>query len=347
MSRRVRELHAAILSAGCLFGLVAMGCSKDKILQPDHDSRAFAVSSVVTKVNRADYSGPCPGTFDFSAQITATDSGVVVYRWERSDGWQSPLALVEFTSAGDQTITSSWSPDTHGSFWQRMHVLSPNEILSGQASFTNQCGTTVTARATVVRNGTTCPGTYDFTATIAADAPVNLTYRWEGSDGTLGPWGSLGLAGPPVTVTMSRVMTQNGTFSERVHILAPAQGDSPALDMYSTAASFENHCSGFSATAVASASDGACTDIIEFTANIWTTDQGTVTYRWERSDGQLGPTENLEFGAAGTKTVTTSSPSPTGGAFSEHIHILVPNDVYSNDAVGEPYWDACCWGCID
>ncbi len=339
---------AVLLGAGCSCYLVLAGCSKDTVIPTRPERQGFAVSSVTASVNRANYSGPCPGNFEFSANITANDSGVVVYRWERSDGLNGPLTIAMFSAAGTQTVTSSWSTEGHGSFWQRLHVLAPNEVVSGEAAFTNQCGTTITATAYVapLSNGSTCPGTYDFTANITADAPAYVSYRWEGSDGQIGPWLSLGLQeGNPTTVTMSRVMIQNGTFWERVHILAPVSNQSSPVDVYSTKANFENYCSGFAATATVWASDGACRDVIDFWADITTTGQGTVTYRWERSDGEMGPTETLEFTAAGTQTVTTSSQSPTGGAFSERVHILSPNDKLSNEAIGEPNWDSCCWGC--
>jgi hypothetical protein len=44
-------------------------------------------------------------------------------------------------------------------------------------------------------------------------------------------------------------------------------------------------------------------DCPKVTADITTNGAGTVTYQWTRSDGATGPTESLDFAAAGTKSV--------------------------------------------
>jgi len=68
---------------------------------------------------------------------------------------------------------------------------------------------------------------------------------------------------------------------------------------------------------------------------------GTVTYRWERSDGSTGPTESITFAEIPSQTVTRSWTlgSSSGGCGSEthysgwqRVHILTPNDTFSNKA---------------
>jgi hypothetical protein len=58
----------------------------------------------------------------------------------------------------------------------------------------------------------------------------------------------------------------------------------------------------------------------------------TVTYRWEKSDGVVGPTQNIFFGASSAQTV--SETWQLGASYSgwERLHILAPNDMLSNQA---------------
>ena len=82
--------------------------------------------------------GPCPKTVNFSAIIIASGPGVVTYKWERSDGAIAPTESVTFPSAGAQTVTISWTRGG-GTGWQRLHILIPNDVVSGHLNFTLIC----------------------------------------------------------------------------------------------------------------------------------------------------------------------------------------------------------------
>lgn len=99
------------------------------------------VTSAILNVNPVTYSGACPATFNFTGTITMNGPGTVTYRWERSDGTAKPSQTLTFATAGTQTITDSWTgiTSTLRSGWQRIHVGSPNELFSNQATFTNNC----------------------------------------------------------------------------------------------------------------------------------------------------------------------------------------------------------------
>jgi hypothetical protein len=61
---------------------------------------------------------------------------------------------------------------------------------------------------------------------------------------------------------------------------------------------------------------------------------GTVTYRWERSDGQVKPSQSLVFAAAGSRTVTdqwSSVPISTTNGW-QLVRVGSPNEVLSNQA---------------
>ena len=99
----------------------------------------FAVTSVTVSVNPPAISGPCPQTFTSSAVITVNGPGTVTYQWERSDGVIEPVYSLAFTGAGSQTVAVPWLISASCSGWRRVHILTPNDITSNQASFTLTC----------------------------------------------------------------------------------------------------------------------------------------------------------------------------------------------------------------
>ncbi len=98
-----------------------------------------SVSAVAVRVTPTAYSGACPGNFNFSATITTTGPAVVTYRWERSDGAINPTVTLVFPSAISQTVTDRWTSAPTGTGWERVHILTPNDLNSGVATFTNTC----------------------------------------------------------------------------------------------------------------------------------------------------------------------------------------------------------------
>jgi hypothetical protein len=81
---------------------------------------------------------------------------------------------------------------------------------------------------------------------------------------------------------------------------------------------------------------GFCPHRFIFTGRITTNREGTVRYRWRRSDGSGGAEQTLAFAAAGTKTVSTYwEMGGTMGTYSDRwmqIEVLAPNPLASNRA---------------
>jgi hypothetical protein len=81
---------------------------------------------------------------------------------------------------------------------------------------------------------------------------------------------------------------------------------------------------------------GSCPHRFNFTGRITTNREGTVHYRWLRSDGYTGAEQTLVFTTAGTKTVT--SYWELGGLMGTYrdrwmqIEIVAPNSRTSNQA---------------
>jgi hypothetical protein len=82
-----------------------------------------------------------PTTFNFSTTITTNAAGTVSYQWLRSDGSTGATKSLVFDAAGSKTTTASWAsvPADNYTRWMKLHVLTPNDISSNQASFTISC----------------------------------------------------------------------------------------------------------------------------------------------------------------------------------------------------------------
>jgi hypothetical protein len=102
-------------------------------------SCGFAVTNVTASADPPSYTGACPKTFNFYGVITANGPGTVTYTWERSDGALAPTYSLTFPSAGSATVTDYWQLGASGPHWERLHVFTPNEMVSNQANFTLTC----------------------------------------------------------------------------------------------------------------------------------------------------------------------------------------------------------------
>ncbi|MGC9466965.1 MAG: protein kinase domain-containing protein [Anaerolineae bacterium] len=77
---------------------------------------------------------------------------------------------------------------------------------------------------------------------------------------------------------------------------------------------------------------GGCPATFNFTADITVEGVGTITYRWERSDGASGEEQSLDFASPGTQTVDTSWQLSSEGSHWQRVRILSPAEVVSNQA---------------
>jgi hypothetical protein len=102
---------------------------------------SFAVTSVTASADPPFFSGACPTTVNFYATIAVNGPGTVTYRWEGSDGGFEPTQSISVLDRSE-TVSTSWQLGASGSYWARVHVFTPNEIVSNQASFTLSCAGT-------------------------------------------------------------------------------------------------------------------------------------------------------------------------------------------------------------
>src|SRR5262245_22758461 len=132
---------AAVLLGISVFGVTLTSCGKEHSLTQTLEPKAKGdvVSSVNLAIQPAFYQGECPAIFSIAGEITMSDSGAVMYRWERSDGNVSEPGFVWFPAPGTKSVATAWSPPAPGSYWERLHVLIPDDVVSSRIGFVDQC----------------------------------------------------------------------------------------------------------------------------------------------------------------------------------------------------------------
>ncbi len=186
----------------------------------------FAVTSVVANSTPATFSGSCPKTFTFYATITVNGPGTVTYRWERSDGGYSDVQSLTFSQAGAKIATFQWDLGQTASGWHRIHILTPYDAASNPVYYTLNCnsGSLVTGIIVGIDEFPftgPCPKAIHFWGTIAANGPGAVTYRWERSDGSALPVGTINFTSASSQTVTDLWTRSDGSGWESLHVLTP------------------------------------------------------------------------------------------------------------------------------
>jgi hypothetical protein len=174
-----------------------------------------------------------------------------------------------------------------------------------------------------------CPKTFTYYASITANGPGAVTYRWERSDGKYSDVQAISFyeAGTK-TATMQWDLSESSSGWYRIHVLTP-------YDAASNPVYYTLKCDGSLVTGIIVGVDqypftGPCPKTIRFWGTISTSGPGVVTYRWERSDNITATApETIIFTAAGAQTVTNLWTRGEGTGW-QRLHILTPNDAISS-----------------
>jgi hypothetical protein len=174
-----------------------------------------------------------------------------------------------------------------------------------------------------------CPKTFTFYATITANGPGTVTYRWERSDGGYSDIQSITFYEAGIkTTTLQWELSGSASGWHRIHVLTPY--DAASNPVYYTL----NCAAGSLVTGIVVGVDqypytGPCPKTIHFWGIITANGPGTVTYRWERSDGAATALETLTFTAAGSQVVANLWTRGEGIGW-QRLHVLTPNDAVSS-----------------
>ena len=119
-------------------------CGSESVTAQVKITVPYAIVGSVTNANPTESTGACPKTISFSADITVNDAGSVSYKWESSNSTNdSPTQSINFDGPGTKTVTTSWTlggaGQTINDRWMRIHIFSPTEVTSNNATFTIKC----------------------------------------------------------------------------------------------------------------------------------------------------------------------------------------------------------------
>lgn len=120
-------------AAGTRFGSLTV------IIRSGSADTNFRVNYLDISVDPPTYTGACPKTFNFKANIVTTNAGEVRYYWERSDGQKSPTQTLTYTKADLKTVSYSWTLSKNGLYWVKIFIESPNNQGFEPRDFTLTC----------------------------------------------------------------------------------------------------------------------------------------------------------------------------------------------------------------
>ena len=87
------------------------------------------------------HNGKCPVTIKFQSYVHLNRAGTIEYQWERSDGATGPKQSMAI-GGNKQYVFDTWelgAAGDHTTVWERVHVLSPNDMTSGKATARVNC----------------------------------------------------------------------------------------------------------------------------------------------------------------------------------------------------------------
>ena|GEM_PF-2602777 len=199
----------------------------------------FAVTSATAVVDPTNFTGSCPSPFTFTATIVANGPGTVTYIWEslNSSGYydKSNVQSIIFDAAGTKTATLHWDLKASDSGQHRVHILTPNDLMSVPVYYELNCGGGLLVTGLVVGVDKfpytgPCPKTINFWGTISTNGPGTVIYRWERSDGSATTPETLTYtAAGSKTVTNTWILGE-GTAWQRLHVLPPDEMTSSQVD---------------------------------------------------------------------------------------------------------------------
>jgi len=184
---------------------------------PPTPKPAFRVTGASMNVSPSNYVGHCPGHFYYTGSITTNDLGAVTYRWAGS-GAVAPSPVMTFyaPNAGTHQLPGysvEWG--SKGSQWAQLLILTPNQLNSNQAAFTNSCADPTAVPPTATRvppTATHVPPTA--THVPPTNTPVaprrNISGNWHSGKYTMELTEALGCPGAECGVQGRLIETTSG-----------------------------------------------------------------------------------------------------------------------------------------
>ena len=102
------------------------------------DDVDFAITSANLSSD-SNYSGSCPYTYNFTADITANMLGTATYYFEFEDASKSTTASVKFDAWGTETVLGSRELITSDTYMTKIYIDDPNHQYFDTVDFTLTC----------------------------------------------------------------------------------------------------------------------------------------------------------------------------------------------------------------
>ena len=99
------------------------------------------VVSVTLSAAKNSFTGTCPHTFNFTAEVKVNRDSDVTFVLEFGGGLTHAAMSPETTSISAGTVELTFSPEfsVSGSGWVRLHVTAPNDISSNNVDISITC----------------------------------------------------------------------------------------------------------------------------------------------------------------------------------------------------------------
>ena len=130
---------SAAACAGFPNPFAASSTTTDTTSTSSTPSSSFAITTATLAVDNSALNVACPAAVTFTATLTSNKDGVIAYKWERSDGSSTATQTLSFPAATSLAASNTWSIPATASGWQRLHVVTPNDISSNAVNFTVTC----------------------------------------------------------------------------------------------------------------------------------------------------------------------------------------------------------------
>ena len=105
----------------------------------ENPAPAFAVTSVSTSITNKTFNGACPQAIDVEIYIKANGTGTISYQPETNDLGMAPKDTIVYNSAGTKTESYTWTIQTSGNYWLKVHVPDPNNQTFGPFNMVVNC----------------------------------------------------------------------------------------------------------------------------------------------------------------------------------------------------------------
>jgi hypothetical protein len=101
------------------------------------------VTNVTLSVDNDAFTGSCPHTLTFGAELTLNGESSVTFILEIGGSITAPATASETTILSEGFVELTFTPEftASGSGWARLHITAPNDITSNKVEFTLTCET--------------------------------------------------------------------------------------------------------------------------------------------------------------------------------------------------------------